>query len=130
MNLTYDDQQVMARTLYGEARGGGETLMRCTGHVIMNRVRDNRWPDSPAKVCLQPHQFSCWSGAPAILPDFHTMMMADLNDPLFLQANIIALSCMGDRYSEDITKGANMYYAQTISAPSWVQRAQLMYKYG
>lgn len=64
-----DDEavEVLARTLYGEARG--ETLrgQEAVAAAILNRVKRARarggywWGDTVIEVCRRPHQFSCWN---------------------------------------------------------------------
>lgn len=55
--MTYD-QWLTALCIWREARGCSPEAMRGVLHVILNRVRDPRWPNSPAAVVLQPRQFS------------------------------------------------------------------------
>ena len=55
------DIDIVARTLFGEARGEGPLGMRAVAHVIRNRVRDKRWRDTYAEVCLRSKQFSAWN---------------------------------------------------------------------
>ncbi len=39
-------------TLYREGRNQDEYALRAIGHVIANRVKDDRWPNTPHDVCL------------------------------------------------------------------------------
>jgi hypothetical protein len=58
------DRDILIRTVIGEADGEGPEGQAAVAHVILNRTRDPRWPNSPAAVALQPKQFSTWnSGA-------------------------------------------------------------------
>lgn len=53
---------ILARTLYGEARGEGHHGMECVAQVVINRVRRGGWwGDDIVEVCLKPWQFSCWN---------------------------------------------------------------------
>jgi len=58
---------VLARTIYGEARGETVRGKEAVACVIMNRVRRAQerggywWGASVEKVCLKPWQFSCWN---------------------------------------------------------------------
>ena len=58
---------LLARTLYGEARGEPVRGKEAVAAVILNRVRRSRdrggywWGDDIAQVCLKPWQFSCWN---------------------------------------------------------------------
>lgn len=51
---------IIARTIYAEARSEGEEGMRAVASVIYNRAKGK---DSDfALVCIKPWQFSCWNG--------------------------------------------------------------------
>ncbi|MBC8337132.1 MAG: cell wall hydrolase [Alphaproteobacteria bacterium] len=58
---------VLARTIYGEARGELVRGKEAVASVIMNRVRravergGYWWGATPETVCLRPYQFSCWN---------------------------------------------------------------------
>ena len=56
-----DDKQLMALTIYGEARGEGREGMIAVGSVILERVDHRGWDgDTIKEVCLMPWQFSCF----------------------------------------------------------------------
>ncbi len=59
---------ILARTIWGEARGEGEAGMIAVAAVVLNRVRislahDGRfwWGNSIETVCKARAQFSCWN---------------------------------------------------------------------
>ena len=53
---------IMARTIYGEARGESLQGKIEVAPVILNRVELAGWMgDTIIKVCLKPWQFSCWN---------------------------------------------------------------------
>lgn len=53
---------IMARTIFGEARGERWEGKIEVAHVIMNRVEHGGWwGDTIIKVCTKPYQFSCWN---------------------------------------------------------------------
>ena len=58
-----DDQQIVARTVYGEARGEGAIGQQAVLNVIFNRASSKTtwWGTTPRLVCLKPYQFSCWN---------------------------------------------------------------------
>lgn len=58
---------IIARTLYYEARGEGEEGIDAVASVIFNRAEGN--PKYLAKVCLAKMQFSCWNNIPDLTPD-------------------------------------------------------------
>lgn len=63
------DVDVLARTLWGEARGEGFNGMVAVGWTIRNRVemdlnkdgKDDWWGEGYAGVCQKAWQFSCWN---------------------------------------------------------------------
>jgi spore germination cell wall hydrolase CwlJ-like protein len=59
------DIDVLARTLWGEARGEGFNGMIAVGWTIRNRVFDGKsnswWGEGYAGVCQKAWQFSCWN---------------------------------------------------------------------
>ena len=62
------DVDVLARTLFGEARGeyerldGGISSLISVGNVILNRLGlPERFGKSIQEVCQHPCQFSCWN---------------------------------------------------------------------
>ena len=56
--LTYGER-IVALTILGEARGEGKRGMYAVGCVIQKRASERNL--TPAKVCLQPWQFSIWN---------------------------------------------------------------------
>ena len=70
--MTENDLQILARTLFGEARGEGDEGLEAVACVIMNRYKSGKWftgydvlngkkIPSVAQTCLKKAQFSCWN---------------------------------------------------------------------
>ena len=60
----YSEQDVVAMTLLGEARGEGKAGMYAVACVIAQRSikwKRNGKSITPKQVCLQERQFSCWN---------------------------------------------------------------------
>ncbi len=56
------DIEVVARTVWGEARGEGPAGWTAVAWVIKNRAaRPGWWGHDLRTVCLCPRQFSCWN---------------------------------------------------------------------
>ena len=56
------DEEIMALTIYAEARGEILAGKIAVGTVIMNRVRNRSWDGRTVRdVCLWPKQFSCFN---------------------------------------------------------------------
>lgn len=57
-----DDQEILGRTIFGEAKPHDVDDAKKITCSILNRTRPgNIWPDDVSEVCLQPKQFSCWN---------------------------------------------------------------------
>ena len=61
--MNEQDLDILARTLYGEARGeyssSGPAALIAVGNVIVNRFeKGGRFGKTLAEVCLKPKQFS------------------------------------------------------------------------
>lgn len=58
-----EDPEVVCfvKTLFHESRGEGDKGIKLTAQVIMNRVRDNRFPKTVCEVVKQRHAFSFYS---------------------------------------------------------------------
>lgn len=54
------DAQILALTIWGEARGSNLNAQLAVGEVIMNRVDDGRYGKGVRGVCLKRQAFSCW----------------------------------------------------------------------
>lgn len=119
------DLYVLARTIWGEARGEPVIGQVAVANVIRNRVEAGRWysagpgtymghaipPGSTAAVCLHPWQFSVWNE-----PDGERLWHTD---PGPLQKRIAAQT-LAHRYP-DMLEGATHYYAPrgVRVAPDW-----------
>ena len=113
------DHEIIARTAYGECRGGGSDGMQSVINVIMNRAKNpSWWGTDPRSVCLKPYQFSCW--IPGTL-DYQ----ATLNDPDDFPSMANALNLAQQAINgtlTDMTNGACYYIAASINPwPHWCE---------
>jgi hypothetical protein len=115
------DADIMARTLYGEARGCGAAGMRHVASVILNRAAHPRWwGNDPVSVCVAPEQFSCWNKNDPNLPKLKKITTAD---PIFSVAVGIAEAAIAGTLTDE-TGGADSYYAVSMPhPPAWAPRA-------
>lgn len=109
---------VMARTIYGEARGEkNDQALLAIGHVILNRVNHKNWSNSPKKVALEDAQFSCWNRSD---PNCHFLKQVTLDDPHFRRAYRAAI--MSLHRTIDPTKGATHYHSVHLKKkPIWAK---------
>lgn len=115
-----DVVEVVAKTLWGEARGEPERGMRAVACVIEERRR-RRWmkASNAAEVCLAPLQFSCWNSND---PNRARMeAVARKPDAAYERALVIAQELVNGDLT-DITDHATHYYAASMPAPpTWAR---------
>ena len=62
MGTSQNDIIIMAKTIWGEARGEDYQGQVAVGWVIRNRCEEGGWfGNSIREVCLKPYQFECWN---------------------------------------------------------------------
>lgn len=58
-----DDLYVLSHVISGEAEGCSAEMKEAVGSVVLNRVDDERFPDTISDVVFQAGQYSCtWDG--------------------------------------------------------------------
>ncbi|AOE63803.1 cell wall hydrolase [Pseudomonas corrugata] len=125
MTVSEKDRDILARTLWGEARGEGLAGQIAVAWAIRNRVEDGRakswWGEGYAGVCQAPYQFSCWNKND---PNYPCLSGAKPIPPKqFAQAQRAADLVISGA-EPDLTKGATHYYATTMpKAPAWAAKA-------
>jgi spore germination cell wall hydrolase CwlJ-like protein len=107
----------MALAMYWEARGEGRQGMQAVGEVILNRVADNRFPDTTCAVVYEggetpPCQFSWWCDGRSDRPT---------NQTQWALALALAEELLSGR-GEDMTGGALFFHNTSMGKP-W-QRQQ------
>jgi N-acetylmuramoyl-L-alanine amidase len=118
------DYQVLARTVYGEARGELLEGKVAVAFVFRNRALSRRWLGSVAACCLQPKQASCWNDND---PNRTVMGSSYLhNDPGFEECYGIAAAVLNGVGFTDPTGGAFYYLTTELiqrgKAPPWWAR--------
>lgn len=104
-------RDLLARILWGEARGEGELGMQAVACVVMNRARNPRWwGRDVATVCLAPQQFSC---ASATDPNLSKLLAVTAADPAFRDDLAIADEALAGAL-RDITNRADHYLVSSI----------------
>lgn len=106
---------VTALCLWKEARGEGHDGMRAVCHVIANRAlrRNKSW----AEIVYQPWQFSSMTASNDPQLD---KVPVEIDVVIFADAYNIANAVYTSK-DEDITNGADHYYANTITKPTWAE---------
>jgi N-acetylmuramoyl-L-alanine amidase len=120
------DVEVLARTIWAEARNGGKAGMENVAQVILNRAANPRWWGNSARgVCLAKMQFSCWWVKDA---NYKRMIAVGGDDRAFATAREVASKALLGSLGDDRTKGADHYYAPNgmvgAGAPRWADEAK------
>lgn len=115
---------IMARTIYGEARGEkSDNALKAIAHVILNRTKDKekKWDSCPIKVSQQKYQFSCWNRND---PNYKLITRVTLKNKSFRRAYKAALQALK---SKDITNGANHYHSVFMKRkPKWAKSKKMI----
>ena len=114
---------ILARTLWGEARSESTAGIAAIAAVILNRVhiaknngRAYWWGTDIAGVCLKPWQFSCWN---ANDPNRPALRAVTTQDAAFRQCLQIAKQAVCGQLT-DPTGGATHYHT-TNTLPHWAE---------
>jgi spore germination cell wall hydrolase CwlJ-like protein len=118
-----DPVDVLARTLWGEARGEGEAGMEAVAAVVLNRVEVSArlggrhwWGHDVVSVCRCKAQFSCWNPGD---PNRSKLLAADDRDASFRLAKSVAERAIAGQI-HDPTCGATTYKVASLPWPySW-----------
>jgi N-acetylmuramoyl-L-alanine amidase len=113
---------VMARTLWGEARSEGQQGMEAVASVILNRTEIAKrrggywWGNTITQVCQKPYQFSCWNKTD---PNFKKLTSVTDEDMHFATAlRVSRRAVLG--MIKDKTIGATHYHTIDI-IPFWTK---------
>lgn len=114
-----DDKDILVRTVYGEARGEPEQGMAAVAHVVLNRVRAQRyWGRTIGAVCLKPYQFSCWNDKD---PNRKTLLSLPVGDARLQQVAAVVEKVLSNGVA-DPTDGATHYHNRWMpTPPRWVR---------
>ena len=113
---------VLARTIFGEARGEPIEGMEAVANVVLNRARISQkkgrywWGNGIIGVCQKPYQFSCWNKTD---PSYHRLINVTAKNIHFATSLRIARRAVIGAL-KDNTKGATHYHADYVS-PYWAR---------
>lgn len=113
---------VLARTIWGEARGEGEKGMEAVAAIILNRLSiaqkkgHHWWGNDIISICQKPFQFSVWNKND---PNFKKVSTVDSANRDFITASRIA-RCAANGRLNDPTHGATHYHTKTVN-PVWTR---------
>ena len=127
-NLSEQDL-VVASTILAEARGEGRGGMYAVAAVISQRALKRKI--SPAKVCLERRQFSCWNNIPR--KNFYTYLFSEKEaDYAINLAHFVNLGYKQKKNHIDRKKYkyADHYFNPNRANPSWKNKAIVKYNIG
>lgn len=114
MNILTSDVDVLARTVWGEARGESQEAKIAVAAVVLNRVKQSHRRETTIMgAATEPFQFSCWNNSD---PNRDKIYAVTLEDSSFRDSYRAALSALDGR---DPTYGATHYH--TIQKPKWAE---------
>lgn len=132
MSTTDKERDVLARTLWGEARGESLAGKIAAAWTIRNRVFDGKakswWGEGYAGVCQKPYQFSCWNKTD---PNYQFLIgLKQIPFRELAQCRVVADQVI-DGKVPDPTGGATHYYAVSMKKPpDWAEKAKQTLKLG
>ena len=126
------DRDILARTLWGEARGESVAGQIAVAWTIRNRVFDGKqkswWGEGYAGVCLAKQQFSCWNKTDPNYPYLSGAKKIPFRE--LAQAQIAADQVLAGKVP-DPTSGATHYYVEAMpKPPAWARGATRTLKLG
>lgn len=132
MPITERDRDVLARTIWGEARGESTPGKVAVAWTIRNRVLDGKekswWGEGYAGVCQAPYQFSCWNKNDPNYPFLSGARQIPFRE--LAQCRVVADQVI-DGKVPDPTSGATHYYAIAMKKPpAWAAKAKQTLKLG
>jgi len=126
------DEEVMALTLYGEARGASFNAKLGMAQVMWNRANDGRFGNGIKEVVTKPKQFSCYNDSDANLPvlmevaeDFGGKFEENIH---LRECYMVALAVING-YIQGKVKDS-LYYHTTGVNPKWNKGMTLEAKIG
>jgi N-acetylmuramoyl-L-alanine amidase len=117
------EADLLARCIWGEARGESIRGKLAVAHVVLNRVNANSYYGSSIKeVILKPLHFSCFNENN---PNLAKILSLNSSNPDLAYCQAVAdVSLLTG--NPDPTGGATHYYAAHVK-PSWVSSPQMKF---
>lgn len=106
---------LLPNVVWAEARGESFEGKVAVAEVILERMRDPRWPDDPEGVILQPWQFSCFNQN-----DPNASLRPKPTDRKGWYAFQECCEAVAEAVGgSNLTKGSNHYVNLSVARPLW-----------
>lgn len=104
LEVSENDRDIGIRTMIAEAGGEGPEGMAAVAHVMINRVRDKRYPKTIQEVALADKQFSVWNDGGSVPLSY------DTTSAIYKRASKVFDATVGGLHV-DPTAGAVNYFS-------------------
>lgn len=122
MGWTEFDLDIMALTVWAEARGEGDAGMAAVAWVIRHRWENPGWwsrnrgdgiaDDTITAVCVDPFQFSCWNPSDPNYPRLLNAATQKRSD--YKRARTLCEQVLSAPAEDDPVKGADHYCTKAV----------------
>ncbi len=114
--MSHNDTGILARTVFGEARGEPADGKLAVAWVVLNRFRSGQWfaGRTITATCLMAKQFSCWNDGD---PNRAALLEVDLGSRVFTECVYVATGAMTGHLADPVD-GATHYHAVDVH-PLW-----------
>ncbi|MCP3681585.1 MAG: cell wall hydrolase [bacterium] len=124
--MTYSRKQLIAMTMYGEARGQSLNGQILVGFTLMNRWKHpnpRRYGKTLHDICWKREQFDCWKKGNVNYKKMHKAMqtLIDMGVSKRMEQCMYLSSGVLTGHILDISKGANHFYATKTKKPFWAK---------
>jgi len=122
-----DPVDILARTIWAEARNQGRPGMTAVACVILNRAKNPAWwGHDILSVCLARQQFSCWNTSD---PQYDRIRNVSTSSSTAFRVALEIATVAVEAGLADVTHGAD-HYCTTAVHPKWQQGHTPVYQCG
>ena len=135
---SYPEHYCLALNIYFESRGSNLADKAAVADVVLNRVKDSRYPNTVCEVVKQGKQKPSWKDPNKMVMvrnacQFSWYCDGKKDEPkdtdAWVEAQMTAWSMMEFEKFRGITEGATHYHA-TYVRPAWAKQLQLVGRIG
>lgn len=133
-----EDEHCMALNIYHESRSENIAGKYAVADVVLNRVKDDRWPNTVCEVIHESEMRPSWADPTVMVPKRHRCQFSwfcdGMNDEpkdidAYNDALVVASQIIKENRYRGITEGATHYHATYVN-PNWNKRFQQIGRIG